>query len=76
MSLLRKRNEEKKKGWGKKGKLALANCIDLTGPNTIARQTLDEMSENKKSALEKTIGSTLQTKLNKNVRDAILDEAH
>jgi hypothetical protein len=61
---------------GKIGKLALANCIDLTGPNTIARRTLDEMSENNKSSLEKIIGSTLQTKLNKNVRDAILDEAH
>ena len=54
----------------------MANCIDLTGPNTIARRTLDEMSDNKKSALEKTIGSTLLTKLNKSVRDAILDEAH
>ncbi len=53
----------------------MANCIDLTGPNTIARRTLDEMSENNKSSLEK-IESTLQTKLNKNVRDAILDEAH
>ncbi len=61
---------------GKIGKLALANFIDLTGPNTIARRTLDEMSENNKSSLEKKIGSTLQTKLNKNVRDAILDEAH
>ncbi len=54
----------------------METCIDLTGPNTIARTTLEDMSEKKKSSLQKKIGSTLQMKLNKNVRDAILDEAH
>ncbi len=54
----------------------MANCIDLTGPNTIARKILEDMSDTKRSSLDKKIGSTLQTKFNKNVRDAILDEAH
>ncbi len=54
----------------------METCIDLTGPNTIARTTLEDMSEKKKSSLQKKIGSNLQMKLNKNVRDAILDEAH
>jgi hypothetical protein len=34
------------------------------------------MSDNKRSSIDKKIGSSLQTKLNKDVRDAILDEAH
>ncbi len=60
----------------KKKKISLADCIDLTGKASVARKTHDGMSATKKRDAEETIANTLQTKINKEVKNTLLDVAH
>ena len=51
-------------------------CIDLTGPKSVARVTLGTMSATGKEAVEAAIGKTLKGQINKAVKATILDVAH
>ena len=54
----------------------MPQCIDLTGPKSVARQTLGAMSASGKEAVEAAIGKTLTGHINKAVKSTILDVAH
>jgi hypothetical protein len=54
----------------------MPQCIDLTGPKSVARQTLATMSQSGKEAVEASIGKTLKGHINKAVKSTILDVAH
>ena len=56
--------------------MEMSSCIDLTGPNSVARTTLDGLSEGAKRAVDVTINKTLKKKINKEVTNTILDVAH
>jgi hypothetical protein len=60
----------------KKGQLSLPQCIDLTGPKSVARQKLQGMSKSNLEAVDQQIGKKLKANLNKQVKDAIVDVAH
>jgi hypothetical protein len=60
----------------KKGKLSLPQCIDLTGPKSVAHSTLKGMNQKNVNAVNTKIGKTIKAKLNQGVKDAILDVAH
>ena len=51
----------------------MPQCIDLTGPKSVARQTLATMSASGKEAVEAAIGKTLKGHINKAVKSTILD---
>ena len=54
----------------------MTGCIDLTGPKSVARTTLDGLSDLNKLEVDKEINKTLKKKINKEVKDTILDIAH
>ncbi len=54
----------------------MPECIDLSGPKSVARQTLGTMSTAGKEAVEAAIGKTLKGHINKAVKATILDVAH
>jgi hypothetical protein len=54
----------------------MPQCIDLTGPKSVARQTLATMTASGKAAVESAIGKTLKRHINKAVKSTILDVAH
>jgi hypothetical protein len=54
----------------------MTGCIDLTGPKSVARTTLDSMTDLNKLEVDKEIYKTLKKKINKEVKDTILDIAH
>ena len=54
----------------------MPQCIDLTGPKSVSRQTLATMSASGKEAVEAAIGKTLKGQINKAVKSTILDVAH
>ncbi len=56
----------------------MPQCIDLTGPKSVARQTLATMTASGKAAVETAIGKTLKGAghINKTVKSTILDVAH
>ena len=54
----------------------MPQCIDLTGPKSVARQTLATLSASGKAAVETAIGKTLKGHINKAVKSTILDVAH
>ncbi len=59
-----------------KKKLSLNDCIDLTGKSSVARKTHEGMTaSNKRDAADK-IATTLQTKINREVKSTLLDVAH
>jgi hypothetical protein len=60
----------------KKEALSLAQCIDLTGAASVSRQTLDGMSASQKGAASDAITKTLKTKINKEVKNTLLEVAH
>ncbi len=59
-----------------KGKLSLPQCIDLTGPKSVARLQLEGMSASNLEAVNQKIGKKVKATLNKHVKDAIVDVAH
>ncbi len=54
----------------------MTSCIDLTGPKSVARTTLDGLSEGNKRAVDAKINKTLKKKINKEVTSTVLDVAH
>ncbi len=54
----------------------MPQCIDLSGPKSVARQTLAKMSASGKEAVEASIGKTLKGQINKAMKSTILDVAH
>ena len=56
--------------------MAMSSCIDLTGPKSVARTTLDGLSDRNKRAVDAKINKTLKKKINKEVTRTILDVAH
>ena len=54
----------------------MSSCIDLTAPKSLARQTLDGLSDEAKRAVDAKINKTLKKKINKEVTTTILDVAH
>jgi hypothetical protein len=54
----------------------MSGCLDLTGPKSVARTTLDGMSDSNKLEVDKEINKSLKKKINKEVKDTILDIAH
>jgi hypothetical protein len=65
-----------KKKRRKNGQLSLPQCIDLTGPKSVARSKLKGLSKTNLDAVEQKIGKKIKANLNKEVKDAILDVAH
>jgi hypothetical protein len=61
---------------GKKNKIDLFSCIDLTGPKSIARTALAGLSDAHKLEVDLEINNTLKKKINQEVKDTILDIAH
>jgi hypothetical protein len=59
-----------------KEKLSLSDCMDLTGAKSVARTTYDGLSEENKAAATEEIKKTLKTKINKEVKNTLLDIAH
>ncbi len=60
-----------------KNKLSLSDCINLTEAKSVARTTHDGLSaENKSPAASEEINKTLKTKINKEVKNTLLDIAH
>jgi hypothetical protein len=60
----------------KKKQVDITACIDLTGPKSVARFTLDGLSESNKRVVDNEINKTLKAKINKEVKNTILDVAH
>jgi hypothetical protein len=56
--------------------MSLSDCIDLTGKGSVARKAHDGMTDSNKRDAEDKIASTLQTKINKEVKSTLLDVAH
>jgi hypothetical protein len=54
----------------------MSSCLDLTGPKSIARTTLDGMSASHKHVVDLQINKSLKKKTNQEVKGAILDIAH
>jgi hypothetical protein len=54
----------------------LPACIDLSGEKSVARVTLDSMSEANKLAVDIQIEKTLKGKINWEVKGTILNVAH
>jgi hypothetical protein len=57
-------------------KLDMTGCLDLSGPKSVARTTLDGMTESNKGEVANEINKSLKKKINKEVKDTILDVAH
>jgi hypothetical protein len=56
--------------------VGMTGCLDLTGPKSVARTTLDGMTDSNKLEVDKELNKTLKKKINKEVKDTILDIAH
>jgi hypothetical protein len=54
----------------------MRGCLDLAGPKSVARTTLNGMSDSNKLEVDKEINKSLKKKINKEVKDTILDIAH
>jgi hypothetical protein len=54
----------------------MSRCLDLTGPKSIARTTLDGMSASHKNEVDLKINKSLKKKINQEVKGTILDIAH
>jgi hypothetical protein len=54
----------------------MSSCLDLTGPKSIARTTLEGMSASHKHEVDLKINKSLKTKINQEVKGTILDIAH
>ncbi len=52
------------------------DCIDFAGKKYVARVTLEGMSAENKLAVDQQIEKTLKTKINKELKDTILNVAH
>jgi hypothetical protein len=65
-----------KKKKTKKDQLSLSSCINLTGAKSVARTTHDSMSDKNRDEARDEINKTLKTKINKEVKNALLDIAH
>jgi hypothetical protein len=60
----------------KNDQLSLSSCINLTGAKSVARTTHDSMSDKNKDEARDEINITLKTKINKEVKNTLLDVAH
>ena len=56
--------------------MSLKDCIDLTGKGSVARKTHEGMTDSNKRDAEEKIATTLQTKINREVKSTLLDVAH
>jgi hypothetical protein len=56
--------------------MSLSDCIDLTGKASVARKTHDGMTASNKRDADEHIATTLQTKINREVKNTLLDVAH
>jgi hypothetical protein len=74
-SLIQKKVRAKTKRL-EKSSLSLPQCIDLTGPKSIARQTMEGMDEDSLMAVDKRIKTKVKATLNNEVKAALLDEKH
>jgi hypothetical protein len=54
----------------------MSSCLDLTGPKSIARTTLEVMSASHKHEVDLKIKNSLKKKINQEVKGTILDIAH
>jgi hypothetical protein len=54
----------------------MTSYIDLTGPKSVARTTLDGLSDGNKLAVDAKINKTLKKKINKEVTSTILQVVH
>ena len=54
----------------------MSSCLDLTGPKSIARTTLEGMSASHKNEVDLKINKSLKKKTNQEVKGTILDIAH
>jgi hypothetical protein len=59
-----------------KSSLSLPQCIDLTGPNSVARQTMEGMGEASLEAVNKKSNTKVKSTINNEVKAALLDEKH
>ena len=58
----------------KGNKFEMTGCLDLTGPKSVARTTLDGMTDVNKREVDKEINKTLKKKINKEVKDIKTEE--
>ncbi len=65
-----------KKKTTKNDQPSLSSCINLTGAKSVARTTHDSMSDKNKDEARDEINKTLKTKINKEVKNTLLDIAH
>ncbi len=70
---LEQENQAKKKA---KDNLSLSDCINLTGAKSVTRTTHDGLSAENKSAASDAINKTLKTKINKEVKNTLVDIAY
>jgi hypothetical protein len=54
----------------------MSSCVNLSGPKSIARSTLEGMSESNKLQVDVQMNISLKKKINKEVKGTILDVAH
>ncbi len=74
------RSLQKKKRTGKTiakiNAMDLSSCIDMTGPKSIARQTLSGMSATHIGEVDEQLNKSLKKKINREVKGVIVDIAH
>jgi hypothetical protein len=76
VSLLIQKKVRPKKKRIEKGTLPLPQCIDLTEPKSVARQTMEGMDAESLHAVGKLIKTKVKATLNNEVKAALLDEKH
>ncbi len=69
-------NKKAKPQKKKKDNLSLSDCINLTGAKSVTRTTHDGLSAENKSAASDAINKTLKTKINKEVKNTLVDIAY